>query len=63
MATIRRPLGFADAVETAKFFGIPKRDVMMKAESGEWKNYCIAGRRVFDLDAILDELVNAKEAS
>jgi hypothetical protein len=57
MATGKRPLGFGDKKQAAEFFGISQSEVLKKASSGEWPSYVIGGRRVFDLDAILDSLV------
>ena len=53
----KRPVGFGGLDQTAEFFGLPKSDVRRKATSGEWPSYVISGRRVFDIDAILDRLV------
>lgn len=60
MATGRRPIGFGDKRQAAEFFGIPQSEVLKKASSGEWPSYVIGGRRVFDLDAILDSLVKGR---
>ena len=59
MATIKRPLGFANIDQAAEFFGLPKATVKNMAASGEWPSYVIGGQRVFDLDAILNHLVHS----
>ena len=58
----RRPLGFGNTDQTAAFFRLPRREVVKRAESGEWPSYSIGGRRVFDLDEILDLSVSHREA-
>ena len=59
MATAKRRLGFGGLHQTAEFFGIPPSEVRGRAASGEWPSYVVGGRRVFDLDAIVDLLVHS----
>ena len=60
MSAPRRPIGFGDKRQTAEFFGITQAEVLARAASGEWDSYVIGGRRVFDLDAILESLVKGR---
>jgi hypothetical protein len=53
----KRPLGFGDVRQTAEFFGLTQSEVMERARSGEWPSWVIGGKRVFDLDAIIDRSV------
>jgi hypothetical protein len=57
MLTVKRPLGFAGLHQAAEFLGIPQCDLQRKATSGEWPSYVIGGRRVFDMDELIDLLV------
>ena len=57
MATAKRPFGFGDENQTAEFFGIPRKTVRENAASGEWPSYVIHGRRVFNIDALVDLVV------
>ena len=53
---VKKPLGFGDIRQTAEFFGLSVRDVTQRVTSGEWQSYVIAGRRVFDLDQLVESL-------
>ena len=57
MLTVKRPLGFGTDREVAEFFGVSVPEVKRKAAAGEWPSYVIAGRRVFNMDELLDLLV------
>ena len=60
MLNAKRPLGFGDIKQTAEFFGISQTEVRRRGASGRWPSYIIGGRRVFDVDAVLELL--AKES-
>jgi hypothetical protein len=53
---VTKPLGFGDTKQTAEFFGLPQKEILRKAQNGEWPSWVISGRRVFDLDAIVKTL-------
>lgn len=53
---VQKPLGFADTRQTAEFFGIPKTEVTQLAQSGTWPSWVIGGRRVFNLDELVESL-------
>jgi hypothetical protein len=53
---VKKPLGFGDTRQTAEFFGLRLAEVEKKCVSGEWPSYLIGGKRVFDLDAIVETL-------
>lgn len=57
---VKRPLGFGDLRQTSEFFGLPRQEVTRRAKSGEWPSYVIAGRRVFDLDQLVELLVRGR---
>ena len=46
-------LGFGGARDVAELFGLSERTVRAKVRSHEWPSYCIGGRRVFDLDELV----------
>lgn len=56
MPTARRPFGFGDESQVAQFFGLPRREVKERASSGQWRSYIIGGRRVFNIDELVDSL-------
>ena len=56
---VKRPLGFGDIRQTAEFFGLPCKEVTQRAKSGEWDSWVIGGRRVFDLDRIVESLAKS----
>ena len=60
---MRRPLGFGSTEQVAEFFGLPETDVERLAESGRWPNYVIAGRRVFNLDELVELVARESTAS
>ncbi len=55
--TANRPFGFGDVHQTAAFFGLPEEEVIRRADSGEWPVYRVAGKRVFSLDQLIENLV------
>ncbi len=57
MVTSKRPFGFGDEKQTAEFFGIPRKTVRENALSGDWPSYVISGKRVFNIDALVDLVV------
>lgn len=57
MHPTKKPYGFGGIDQVAQFFGLPRREVQRRATSGEWPSYVIAGRRVFDIDELLQLLV------
>ena len=57
MARTVRPFGFGDARQTAEFFGLSQPEVMRRATSGQWPSWVIAGRRVFNIDELVELLV------
>lgn len=59
---VKKPLGFGDTRQTAEFFGLRPAEIENKAASGEWPSYFIGGKRVFDLDAIVETLAKASLA-
>lgn len=59
---VKKPLGFGDLGQTAEFFGVKPAEVQRKATSGEWPSYVISGRRVFNLDDLVESLVKPDEA-
>ena len=63
MLTAKRPIGFGGIDQVAQFFDVSKVEVRRKAVSGEWPSYVIGGRRVFDIDAILDLLMQQSDHS
>ena len=63
MKTKNRPIGFGDIRQAADFFGIPYRDVEKLATRGEWPSYVIGGKRVFNFDEVIDQLVEASSES
>ena len=56
MAVAKKPLGFGDTQQTAEFFALPAKEVTKRAKSGEWPSWVIGGRRVFDLDRLVEQL-------
>ncbi len=56
---VEKPLGFADTRQTAEFFGLPQKEVTDRAESGDWPSWVIGGRRVFNLDQLVESLAKA----
>ena len=54
---IRRPLGFGGVEQVAEFFDLPKRVVRHKALTGEWPSYVVDGKRIFNLDRLVDLLI------
>ena len=63
MATAKRPLGFATTREAAEFFRLPQTEVTRRANSGEWPSWVIGGRRVFNLDELVEQLAKDPKAS
>lgn len=59
---VRKPLGFGDTRQTAEFFGLRFNQVEKKAASGEWPSYLIGGKRVFDLDSLVENLARPSTA-
>ena len=59
----RKPLGFGDTRQTAEFFGLRPTEIEKKAAAGDWPSYIVAGKRVFDLDAIVERLAKHPTAS
>jgi hypothetical protein len=54
-------LGFASARKVAGFFDLSDRFVREKAATGEWPSYLIGGRRLFDLDELVEKVKSARE--
>jgi excisionase family DNA binding protein len=52
-ATAPQRLGFRGTKQVAEFFGISERKVRDLAATGGWPTYCIGGRRLFDLDELV----------
>jgi len=59
---IRKPFGFGDTRQTAEFFGLRYAEIQKRAASGKWPSYFIGGKRVFDLDAIVEILARPPTA-
>lgn len=57
---IRRPLGFGGVEQVADFFNLPKKEVRHKALTGEWPSYVVDGKRIFNLDRLVDLLIQRK---
>ena len=53
---VQKPLGFGDVRQTAQFFGLTQAEVKTRAHAGNWPSYVIGGRRVFDLDELVESL-------
>jgi hypothetical protein len=53
----KRPLGFADLSSTAEFFGLTESEVMDRVNRGDWRSWVIGGKRVFNLDELVEQLV------
>jgi len=58
---VSHPLGFGDADRVAEVFGIPCRQVRRRAKEGMIASWVIAGRRVYDLNAIFEDLAKYPE--
>lgn len=52
---IGKPLGFGTIRQTAEFFGLTQSEVRRT----DWPSYVILGKRVWDLDAIVEGLAKA----
>lgn len=61
MTVVAKRLGFRSAREVADFFGVSERLTRANAANGIWPSYRIGGRRVFDLDELV-ELVKGGKA-
>ena len=57
---IRRPLGFGGVEQVAEFFNLPKKVVRHKALTGEWPSYVVDGQRIFNLDGLVDQLIQSE---
>ena len=57
MLTVKKPFSFGGIDQVAKFFGISKKDVRHRAVTGRWPSYVIAGQRVFNIDELVEMLV------
>ena len=59
---VKKPLGFGDVRQTAEFFGLSQRDVQERVRSGDWPSYVLSGRRVFNLDELVESLARQKQS-
>jgi hypothetical protein len=57
---IKRPLGFGGVEQVADFFNLPKKIIRQKALTGEWPSYVVDGKRVFNLDRLVDQLIQGE---
>jgi hypothetical protein len=62
MLTVKKPFGFGGIDQVAEFFGIPKKEVRHRAVTGRWPSYVIAGQRVFNIDELVEMLVENDSA-
>ena len=56
----KRELGFGTVNQTAKIFGVTRREVFRRAKTGEWSSWVIGGRRIYDLDEIVREFCDGE---
>jgi hypothetical protein len=57
---IRRPFGFGSVEQVAEFFNLPKKVVRRKALTGEWPSYVVDGERIFNLDRLVDQVIQGE---
>jgi hypothetical protein len=55
-----RPLGFGGVEKVAEFFNLSKKVVRHKAQAGEWPSYVVDGKRIFNLDRLVDQLIQGE---
>lgn len=59
MLKLCKPIGFGGVEQVAEFLGIEPAEVQKRAEYGQWPHYVIGGKRVFNVDELLREIVQA----
>ena len=55
-----KPIGWGNEEQTAHFFGLTRADVRQLADSGEWPFVTVHGKRLFDVDELLQILAHQR---